>query len=374
MKKVLVTATVQSHLAQFHKPLIEMLKTKGYEVHAAARNNLIDKDGLQLKESDKTFDIAFERSPFNKNNLKAYKELKKLMLDYKYDIVHCNTPIAGLITRLAARPLRKTGTKVIYTAHGFHFYKGAPLKNWLLYYPIEKCLAHLTDKIITINQEDYCLASAKFASQIFFVHGTGVNTRKYNIISKGDKDKLRRELGYLSEHFIILCVGELNKNKNQGTIIRAIAKVRESVPEVKLLLAGDGLMEQTLKNLTDSLGMNDVVDFLGYRNDLERYLNICDVSVSASFREGLPLNVMEAMLCEKSIIASLNRGHKELIKDGVTGYLLKPEDSLGFCCRILELYSSEKLRNDFGQAGRLAVQPFIEEAVLDELKLVYEVQ
>ena len=169
MKKVLVTATVQSHLAQFHKPLIEMLKTKGYEVHAAARNNLIDKDGLQLKESDKTFDIAFERSPFNKNNLKAYKELKKLMLDYKYDIVHCNTPIAGLITRLAARPLRKTGTKVIYTAHGFHFYKGAPLKNWLLYYPIEKCLAHLTDKIITINQEDYCLASAKFASLKYFL-------------------------------------------------------------------------------------------------------------------------------------------------------------------------------------------------------------
>ncbi|MGI6140549.1 MAG: glycosyltransferase [Caldicoprobacterales bacterium] len=332
MKKVLITATEQSHIAQFHKPLIKMLKKNGFEVHVAAKNNLSDKDGLQLPEPDKVFDIPFERSPLNIKNI-----------------------------------------KVFYTPHGFHFYKGAPISNWLFYYPVEKWLACYTDKIITITQEDFSLASAKFASKIYHIHGVGVNTDKYYPVSKSFKVKLRQELGYSDEQFILLCVGELNKNKNQSTVLRAVAQAITSIPQIKLLLAGNGPMEQKLKKLTDSLGLADVVDFLGYRTNLEKYLNICDVSVSASLREGLPLNVMEAMLCEKPVIASSNRGHKELVKDGITGYLLASDDNRGFCSRILELYKNEGLRNKLGRSGRHAVRPFTEERVIDELKLVYEV-
>src|SRR5699024_4264780 len=138
MKKVLLTATVQSHIAQFHKPLINLLQDKGYEVHIAARDNLSEKNNLRLEEPDRIFNIPFDRSPLSIKNILAYSELKKILSENKYNIIHCNTPMGGVITRLAARKYRKKGTKVFYTAHGFHFYKGSPKSNWLLYYPIEK--------------------------------------------------------------------------------------------------------------------------------------------------------------------------------------------------------------------------------------------
>lgn len=180
MKKVLLTATVQSHIAQFHKPLIKMLKDNGYEVHVAARDNLAEKNGLLLLEPDKVFNVPFDRSPISKNNIKAYKELSKILSKNNYSIVHCNTPMGGIITRLATQKYRKNGTKVFYTAHGFHFYKGAPLKNWLIYYPVEKWFAKYTDKLITISNEDFNIVTKnKFKTKIEHIHGVGVNTEKY---------------------------------------------------------------------------------------------------------------------------------------------------------------------------------------------------
>ena len=153
--KVLFVATVQSHIAQFHLKIIEVLKQEGWEIHVAARDNLAEKNGLQLKNVDKVYNILFQRSPFSPKNLKAYRELKKVITGGKYDIIHCNTPVGGILTRIAGR---KEKGNVFYTAHGFHFYKGAPLLNWFIYYPIEKVMAHYTDKLITITDEDYHLA------------------------------------------------------------------------------------------------------------------------------------------------------------------------------------------------------------------------
>ena len=153
-KKVLLTATVQSHICQFHKPLVQMLHDCGYQVHAAARNNLAEKNGLKLDFVDKVFDVPFSRSPKSADNIKAYKQLKKIIDSEGYEIIHCNTPMGGIVTRLAARKARKNGTVVIYTAHGFHFYKGAPKKNWIFFYPVEKLFSRLTDKLITITQEE----------------------------------------------------------------------------------------------------------------------------------------------------------------------------------------------------------------------------
>lgn len=158
-KKVLLVATVQSHIAQFHRPLANLLHEHGYEVHVAAKNNLAEKNGLQIDFADKIHDLPFSRSPKSKDNYYAYKQLKKILDAEKYDVVHCNTPMGGIVTRLAARATRKKGTQVIYTAHGFHFYKGGPLKSWICYYPIEKLFSRLTDILITITHEDYALAS-----------------------------------------------------------------------------------------------------------------------------------------------------------------------------------------------------------------------
>lgn len=211
--KVLLTATVQSHICQFHKPLVEVLHAHGCEVHVAAKDNLAEKNGLKLDFVDKVFNVPFARSPKSTDNIKAYKQLKKIITEGQYDVIHCNTPMGGIVTRLAARKARKNGTKVIYTAHGFHFYQGAPKKNWVIFYPIEKLFSRITDILITITHEDYKLASEKFHCQVAHMHGVGVNEARYFPVGREEQIKLREELGFSHNQKIILCVGELLPNK-----------------------------------------------------------------------------------------------------------------------------------------------------------------
>ena len=176
MKKILLTATVQSHICQFHKPLVQMLRENGdFEIHVAARDNLGEKNGLKLDFVDKVYNVPFERSPFDPKNIKAHRELKRIIDQNGYDYIHCNTPVGGVVTRLAAKKARKKGAKVFYTAHGFHFYQGASKKNWLTYYPVERMLARYTDTLITINDEDYALAKEKFSCSVAHMHGVGVD-------------------------------------------------------------------------------------------------------------------------------------------------------------------------------------------------------
>lgn len=342
MKKVLLTATVQSHIAQFHLPLINMLKENGYIIHVAARNNLNEKNGLRIIGADEVFDIPFERSPLRTNNIKAYKKLKEVIRDNNYDVIHCNTPMGGIITRLAAKNTRKNGTKVIYTAHGFHFYKGASIKNWIIYYPIEKFMCRYTDILITITKEDYKLVNNNFNVKVKHINGVGVNTEKYFKLPFVNVDKKKSELGIKSNR-VILCIGELNKNKNQINILKALVKIKREFPDVKLLLAGNGPLLNYLKEKVKEYGIEKEVEFLGYRTDLNDFINISDIVVSSSLREGLPLNIMEAMVCGKPAIVSDNRGHRELIKDSVNGYIIKTNNSVEFAEKIKLLLSDIEL-------------------------------
>ena len=372
MKKILLTATVQSHIAQFHKPLIDLLQKNGYEVHVAARNNLSEKNGLNLDTPNKIFDIPFARSPINKNNINAYRQLKKLLDDNNYDVVHCNTPMGGVITRLAAKKHRLHGLKVFYTAHGFHFYKGAPLKNWLIYYPIEKLLARYTDKLITIVKEDYNLARTKFKTNVIYIHGVGANSDKYYPGLEIDNKNLRKGMNYEAEQVLILCVGELNKNKNQSTVIKAMAEVVKEVPNAKLILAGNGPMEQELKELAKSLDIEYYVEFLGYRADLENFMQIADIVVSASFREGLPLNIVEAALCMKPVIISNNRGHKELISQGINGYLINPNNSKEISDYIIKIIKDKTYNFKYTNNTWLKIEDFTYKNVVKELEKIYD--
>ena len=336
-KKVLLTATVQSHIAQFHKPLAKMLRDNGYEVHVAARDNLAEKNGLKIDFADKVFDVPFERSPLSPKNLKAYKEVKKIIDNGDYDFVHTNTPAAGVFTRLAAQKARKKGTCVIYTAHGFHFYDGAPKKNWMIYYPIEKFCARLTDKLITITEEDYAFASEKFKTNVYHIHGVGANSSKFYALCEEEKKTIREELCIPEDTKVIVNVGELLPNKNQRTAILAMKKVVEKYPTAKLFIAGNGPELDNLTNLVKENGLENSVEFLGYTLELNKYNNIAECSVACSFREGLPLNVMEAMLCENAVVASNNRGHRELVKDGVTGFIVGATDVDAFADRIIKV-------------------------------------
>ena len=238
MKKVLLVATVYSHICQFHRPLAEVLKEAGFEIHVAGRDNLAEKNGLKLDFADKTFNLPFARSPLSRSNVKAYKELKKIIEEEGYDYIHCNTPVGGVVTRLAAKKARKKGAKVFYTAHGFHFYKGASKKNWLIYYPIEKAMAKKCDRLITITEEDFLLAKEKFKTDVVHIHGVGVNNLRYHPVAKEESEKMRAAEGLKAEDFIIICTGELNENKNQITLLRAVANLKDKIPSLKVLLEG----------------------------------------------------------------------------------------------------------------------------------------
>ena len=365
-KKALLVATVQSHIAQFHKPLMRLLKEHGWEIHVAARNNLDEKDGLQLEYPDRVYDIPFQRSPLDRRNLKAYRQLKQLLASTRYDVIHCNTPVGGVLTRFAARQYRKNGTQVYYTAHGFHFYRGASAANWLLYYPVEKWLARFTDKLITINEEDYQLAKRKFSCPVFRIHGVGANSDAFRLVGADEQQRIKAELG-LHGH-ILITVGELLPNKNQKTAILALQKVLETYPETCLLIAGNGPEKESLTETARALGLQDNVRFLGYTTQLQRYLEAADVAIACSYREGLPLNILEAMLCGKPVVASDNRGHRELVHDGINGYLVEADDIGAYVQYICQILEEGK---DYSEQTVRSAQMYTDVHVMKELAAIY---
>ena len=358
-----------SHICQFHLPHLQMLQEQGHEVHVAAHDNLAVKNGLRLKYADKFIEIPFARSPASASNIKAYKQIKKLINAERYDVIVCNTPMGGIVTRLAAKKARKNGTKVIYMAHGFHFYKGASKKNWLVFYPIERYMVRHCDVLVTINEEDYALAKAKFKNiKVEHIHGVGVCEERYHPATSEECAEMRKAEGLSTDDFAILCTGELNANKNQKTLISATAMLQGRVPNLKVLLAGNGPLENELREQIKSLVLEDTVKLLGYRTDLERVVPAVDLIVSCSHREGLPLNVIEAMLCKKPMVASANRGHNELVNDGETGYIVKPEDAVAFADCIEELAMDKELAARMGEAGYEKVQPYTVAAVQEKLR------
>lgn len=368
-KRVLLIATVQSHIGQFHKPLMKMLKENGWEIHVAARNNLAEKDGLELEYPDQVFDVPFQRSPFDKQNIKAFREIKRILSENHYDIIHCNTPVGGIIGRVAGNKYRKRGTRVFYTAHGFHFYKGSPKQNWIMYYPIEKWLSRLTDRLITINEEDYELARRKFHCAVYHIHGVGANSTKFHPISRTEKEIQKKELGL--EGRIIVNVGELLPNKNQKTAIRAMEKVAKQMPDAKLLIAGNGPEKEMLEALIREKGLEHHVKLIGYTTKLEKYLQVCGLVVACSKREGLGLNLIEAMLCGKSVVASDNRGHRELVKDKWNGRLVKVEEADDYASAIIEALSNDELRKTMECRCREIAECYTDLQVKKELGLIY---
>lgn len=370
--KILLVATVQSHICQFHKPLVKMLHEHGCEVHVAARNNLAEKNGLKLDFVEKVFDIPFERSPFNKRNLAAYKQLKSIIDAGGYDVVHTNTPVGGIVGRLAAQKARKRGCQVFYTAHGFHFFQGGPKKSWLVYYPIEKFMCRFTDELITIAEEDYDLAMRKFPVSVSRIHSIGANSEKYSVPTEEEIAALRQELGIGAERKVIICTGELNANKNQITAIQAMKQVVQQIPEALLLLAGNGPTHDELQGAINELGLQDHAILLGYHTDLERYVKASDLVLSCSKREGLGMNLLEGMLCAKPVIASDNRGHRELIRAGKNGYLFDAEDYKNAADGIVSILADLSTAKNFASEGYRIAPKYTDKAVYLELERIYK--
>jgi len=370
--KILYTASVLSHICQFHLPVMEMLQKEGHEIHVAAKNNLAEKNGLQLEFTDRYIEIPIQRSPKDRRNIEAYKKLKKLFQEEYYDVVICNTPVAGVLTRMAAKETRKRGTTVIYMAHGFHFYKGAPKKYWLIY-PIERYFANRrTDILITINKEDFQRAKKDFCCTVKHIYGVGVRTDRYHPAEFEQQMQMRRNEGVEESDFVIICSKELMFDNNQKTLFRAVALIKNKVPNMKVLIAGNGPDEEMLRKLAVELKIDDIVRFLGYRTDLEKVVPMANLVVSCSYREGMPLNIIEAMLCARPIIASHNRGHNELIEEGKTGYLYDMLDEKMLADYIMKIVQNPKKAIKFGERAYEKVQNYTSDEVVKQMKKIID--
>ena len=374
MKKALILASVASMIEQFNMGNIKVLQELKYEVHVAT--NFIDSGTITRERAEelknklkdlnvKYYQIDFDRNVLSTKNIQAYKQVKQLIKENKYNIIHIHSPIGGVCGRLAARKERKNGTKVIYTAHGFHFFKGAPAKNWLIYYPVEKWLSKYTDCLITINEEDYNLAKKKFkAKNVEYVPGIGVDENKFNFeMSREERNELRKSLGINEDDFVLIYVAELSKRKNQQMLIKAISLLEPNVLEkVKVLLPGKDSMNGKYQELAKNLNVDKNIQFLGYRTDIPKLMKISDLAVSTSRQEGLPVNLMEAMFCNLPIIATDCRGNRDLVqKESIVG-----------------IDSIEELKNKIMQ--RIAnnkkyvynsIQQYTEKNVLEKVKKIY---
>lgn len=370
MKKVLFTATVDSHILHFHIPYLKLFKENGYEVHVATNGN------EEIPYCDKKHIVSFERSPYKINNLKAIKQLKRIIETEKFDIIHCHTPMGSVVTRLASKKARKKyKTRVIYTAHGFHFYKGAPLLNWILFYPIEKWLAKYTDTLITINNEDYELAKKKFSKRckdIQYVPGVGIDPNKFNIkMSEKEKNDLRKSLGLKKDDFIMIYPAELSKRKRQIWLINTISDLLKEHEDIHLLLPGKDSLNGECQKLVSKLNLDKQIHLLGYRKDIQKLLRISNISVSAANQEGLPVNIMEAMYVGLPIVASNCRGNRDLIEDEENGYLVNINDQNNFIKYIEQVYLSDKKGNKLIQPRKNIIKKYLLNNVINELSSIY---
>lgn len=325
-EKVLIVASVASMIDQFNIPNIRLLQEMGYEVHVACnfeKGNSCSLEKIQtLKKLLENIEVKYYQINFERNILKifsnfsAYKEVKKILEKNKYRFLHCHSPIGGVIGRIAGY---LTQTKVIYTAHGFHFFKGAPLLNWLLYYPIEKYLSRYTEILITINKEDYERAKTFYAKKVEYIPGVGIDVEKIKNI-KIDKEQKRKELGLSKDSIVLLSVGELNKNKNHSIVIKALAKLNN--PNIHYLICGQGNLKEYLEKLIKKLKLKNNVKLLGFRKDIYEIYKISDIFVFPSKREGLSVALMEAMVCELPIICSDIRGNRDIVENKKNGFLV----------------------------------------------------
>ena len=366
MKKALMIATVGGFICSFEKNDIKLLKNLGYEVFIACNSKGREEELEQL--GCKIVHLPIERNPIKRQNIVSYQQLKRLMEKEKFDLVHCHTPVGGILARLVAKKYRKKGTKVIYTAHGFHFFKGAPLVNWLVYYPIERWFSRYTDILITINHEDYERAKTFHAKKVEYIPGVGVDIEKFkkeevNLIKK------RKEFGLEVDDFVVVSVGELNKNKNHEVVIKAISKLNN--PKVKYLICGQGSLESYLENLIEEQGLTEQVKLMGFRRDIAELYNASNLLAFPSLREGLSVALMEAMACGLPVVCSKIRGNTDLIQENKGGYLVPSKDVETFSKSIIKVLEQPELAKEMAEYNRECIKEFSIEKTKEKMKQIY---
>lgn len=371
MKKMLYILNIANRVNNFSYTSMIAAQELGYEYHIAGNWSYAN-DQERIADEKKygihIYQIDFIRTPYHPGNIKAYKQLKEIVEREQFDVIHCNTPIGGIVGRLVGKSCKVP--TVIYQAHGFHFYKGAPLFNWIVYYPIEKIFAKYTDILITINKEDFELAK-KFHlrnnGNVYYVPGVGIDLNNY-VSDINNRELKRKEMG-INDEIVLISMGDLIKRKNYETAIRALCKC--NCNNLVYWICGVGPQESALKQLSSKLGLSDRVKFLGFRNDVKELLNAADVFILTSFQEGLPRSTSEAMASGLPCLTSNIRGNTDLIDNGNGGRLLDSKDINGFASVIDELAGDLELRKRMKDCNLKRIKSFDTQTVIREIEKIY---
>lgn len=378
MKKALMIASMASMLDNFNTANIELLRELGYEVTLAANFEREDSNSRErvqnfkcrMQERYRIEQIDFTRKLLNiKGQIKSYRQIKKLT-DKEFSLIHCHSPICAAMTRMAFRRKRKTGTKVIYTAHGFHFYKGAPLKNWLFFFPVEWICSHWTDVLVTINREDYACAKRYLrAKEVRYIPGVGVDLERFQS-AQVDRRAKREELKLDPNNVMMLSVGELSKRKNQSMILNVLKQIKDF--KVKYIICGIGDMEINLRRMIRNLQLEERVYLLGYRNDIEELCQAADIFVFPSLQEGLPVALIEAMASGLPVVCSKIRGNMDLIVEGKGGFLCRVDNQDDFVKAITKICEDKKMIKEMGDFNKARVKKFSRLDVEKKMRKIYE--
>lgn len=356
-----IICTTDSMISCFLIPYIRLFEKKGFQVKCFCSRTGSYFDRLAAMGIDMQ-ELPFTRNPLTLHNIQAYGALRRNHADGHLKLIFCHEPVGGAVGRLYGKYKK---TRVIYMVHGFHFFHGAPVVNWLLFYPVERILSHMTDLLITINQEDYSFAKKHMkAKQIAYLPGVGVDTDRF---APGvcDREKKRQELGLNPDDVALLSVGEVNENKNQSIILDAMCALAN--PRIHYFIAGVGGKETEVRQKAASLGMEDQVHLLGYRSDCNELYAAADIFCFPSYREGLPVALMEAMSSALPVIASRIRGNVDLV-DASGGILLSPDDTDGFAKAIRFFADACEQRKTYGAYNREKVQIYQIGSVLSEFE------
>ena len=366
MKKVLYVTTVSRTINAFLIPHINMLLDNGYEIHCACSiDKPVDKE-LQ-RRGVKIFEVPFSRNPLGIGNIKAFIKLEELQRINDYDIVHVHTPIAAIYGRLLK--LNFPSLRVIYTEHGYHFLKGGSKLGWILYYPIEKIMAKFTDVTININKEDYEITKEKLKpKKCYLLNGVGLDLDKYKKLSSKEIQEKRKEFGLNDKDFVVLMIAELNKNKNHIQLINAMDILKDKYPNIKVLFIGDGTLKESLEKQIVLRNLQNNIFMLGYRLDVNKLINISDIGILLSRREGLPRNIMEFMACGRKVIATDIRGCRDLICDETIGTLVNVGDYESTAKAIEKYY----ILNDKSFEVSKEIRKYDIESINSELLKIYE--
>ncbi|MCD7865910.1 MAG: glycosyltransferase family 4 protein [Clostridiales bacterium] len=384
MKKVLIIATVSGFLFQFEQENVRILQSLGYEVHYAANaeteNYLFDSREIERLRI-RMHPVPIPKSPMKLLAIRrALRMIISLIREEGISLIHCHTPVGGVLGRIAGRSCRDMNVRVIYTAHGFHFFEGAPVPGKWLYHMIEQKMAHDTDALVVINREDYQNAlkfRLKKDGMVYRIPGVGLDTERFRPLTEEQCREARGKLNLSEEDFFLVFVGELNENKNPFVLLRALALLKNSDYAGRRIICGicgDGAAREKLTRQIAEMQLSDAVKMYGYCSPVAPVLGCADAMIFPSRREGLGMAALEALAMGIPVIAADNRGTREYMEHQKNGWVCEPDDVQGYAdgIRFVEGLDTAS-REEMKRACRACVQRSSKDKTAEIMSRVYKV-